>query len=52
MPPKSKAKAQTSDNNDEQDEYIFLSTVKALMAQQESAFKSMIDSLFKTTTAR
>lgn len=52
MPPKSKTKVQTSDNIDEQDEYISLSTVKALMAQQESAFKSMIDSLIKATTAR
>jgi chromosome segregation ATPase len=52
MPPKSKPKAQVADNSDEQEECISLSTVKALMAQQESAFKSMIDSLIKSTTAR
>ena len=51
MPPKSKAKAQSFDNDD-QEEYVSLSTVKVLMAQEESAFKSMIDSLITATTTR
>ena len=54
MPPKSKPKTKTtsSDKTDEQDDYISLSIVKQLMAQQESAFKSMVESLMKATTLR
>ena len=54
MPPKSKPKTKTtsSDETDEQGDYISLSIVKQLMAQQESAFKSMVESLMKATTLR
>jgi hypothetical protein len=47
MPPKSKSKSQNTTTDDGGDEYISLSTVKELMAQQENAFKVMIDSLIK-----
>ena len=49
MHPKSKPKTKTtsSDETDEQGDYISLSIVKQLMAQQESAFKSMVESLLK-----
>ena len=54
MPPKSKPKTKTtsSDETDEQGDYISLSIVKQLMAQQESAFKSIVESLMKATTLR
>lgn len=48
MPPKRKDKETTDDN----DELISLKMVKALMSQQESAFKSLVDSLIKSTIAR
>ncbi|CAB3980963.1 Hypothetical predicted protein [Paramuricea clavata] len=51
MPPKSKPKTRTT-SSDEQDDYISLSIVKQSMAQQESAFKSMVESLMKATTLR
>ena len=52
--PKSKPKTKTtsSDETDEQGDYISLSIVKQLMAQQESAFKSIVESLMKATTLR
>ena len=54
MPPKSKPKTKTtsSDETDEQGDYISLSIIKQLMAQQESAFKSIIESLTKAMTLR
>jgi hypothetical protein len=52
MPPKSKSKSQNTTTDDGGDEYISLSTVRELMAQQENAFKVMIDSLIKSTTSR
>ncbi|CAB4014374.1 Hypothetical predicted protein [Paramuricea clavata] len=54
MPPKSKPKTKTTsrDETNEQDDYISLSIVKQLMAQQESAFKLMVESLMKATTSR
>ena len=48
MPPKRKDKETTDDN----DELISLKMVKVLMSQQESAFKSLVDSLIKSTIAR
>lgn len=52
MPPKAKSKATPATSDDDQEEYISLSIVKELMAQQESAFKSMIESLIGATTQR
>ena len=52
MPPKAKSKAKPVTSDDDQEEYISLSIVKQLMAQQESAFKSMIESLIGATTKR
>ncbi|CAB4018154.1 Hypothetical predicted protein [Paramuricea clavata] len=48
MPPKRKDKETTDDN----DELVSLKMVKVLMSQQESAFKSLLDSLIKSTIAR
>ena len=43
MPPKRKDKETTDDN----DELISLKMFKVLMSQQESAFKSLVDSLIE-----
>ena len=52
MPPKAKSKAKPATSDDDQEEYISLSIVEQLMAPQESAFKSMIESMIGATTKR
>jgi septal ring factor EnvC (AmiA/AmiB activator) len=53
MPPKRKNNNKSTETADDSDEELFsLTMVKRLMAQQESAFKTVIESLIKSTTER
>lgn len=53
MPPKRKNNNKSTETADDSDEELFsLTMVKQLMAQQESAFKTVIESLIKSTTER